>query len=77
MPKFGIDAPWYDGPVERAAFNLYAMSDSLIDDVINYINRYDEEDLEAACRAVDCPYDWALQNLDRIAEGTGANINYD
>ena len=27
MPKFGIDAPWYDGPVERTAFNLYAMSE--------------------------------------------------
>ena len=23
--KFGIDPPWYDNPVERLAFNLYAM----------------------------------------------------
>ena len=23
--KLGIDAPWYDDPVETMAFNLYAM----------------------------------------------------
>ena len=24
--KFGVDPPWYDNPVERMAFNLFAMS---------------------------------------------------
>ena len=24
--KFGVDAPWYNDPVERTAFNLYAMN---------------------------------------------------
>jgi len=24
--KIGVDAPWYDDPVERTAFNLYAMN---------------------------------------------------
>lgn len=24
--KFGIDAPWYNDPVERMSFNLYAMN---------------------------------------------------
>ena len=24
--KIGVDTPWYDDPVERTAFNLYAMN---------------------------------------------------
>lgn len=24
--KIGVDAPWYNDPVERVAFNLYAMN---------------------------------------------------
>lgn len=24
--KFGVDPPWYDNPIERMAFNLFAMS---------------------------------------------------
>ena len=31
--KFGIDAPWYDDPVERMAFNLYALDISRLDDI--------------------------------------------
>ena len=31
--KFGVDAPWYDDPVERMAFNLYAMDISRLDDI--------------------------------------------
>lgn len=26
--KIGIDPPWYDNPVERTAFNLYAMNET-------------------------------------------------
>lgn len=26
MNKWDIDSPWYNNPVERTAFNLYAMS---------------------------------------------------
>ena len=37
--KFGIDPPWYDDPVERFAFNLYAADCSSRADKINaYIN---------------------------------------
>ena len=35
--KFGIDAPWYDDPVERMAFNLYAMDISRLDDIATEI----------------------------------------
>ena len=31
--KFGVDAPWYDDPVERVAFNLYAMDLSRLDNI--------------------------------------------
>ena len=24
--KFGVDPPWYNDPIERMAFNLFAMS---------------------------------------------------
>ena len=37
MKKFGIDAPWYDDPVERVAFNLYAMNTSRLDDIASEI----------------------------------------
>ena len=37
MKKFGIDAPWYDDPVERVAFNLYAMDISRLDDIASEI----------------------------------------
>ena len=32
--KFGVDAPWYDDPIERMAFNLYAMNMEHVNDVI-------------------------------------------
>jgi hypothetical protein len=35
--KFGVDAPWYDDPVERMAFNLYAMDISRLDDIATEI----------------------------------------
>lgn len=36
--KIGIDAPWYDDPVERMAFNLYAMSLQRITDLEDVIS---------------------------------------
>ena len=46
MKKFGIDAPWYDDPVERVAFNLYAMDMSRLDDIAaEIINRYGGESI--------------------------------
>ena len=51
--KFGIDPPGYrDSSVECMAFNLYAMHQQKLQDVINYINTYDEGSLRAACDAV-------------------------
>ena len=38
--KFGIDPPWYDDPVERLAFNLYAI------DCCEKENDEDEEEEE-------------------------------
>ena len=35
--KFGVDAPWYDGPVERMAFNLYAMDCERLNEIANDI----------------------------------------
>ena len=32
--KFGVDAPWYDDPVERMAFNLYAMDMERINEAV-------------------------------------------
>lgn len=69
--KFGIDAPWYNDPVERLAFNGYAMEQSLLDDVVNYINEHDCDDLREACDAVSCPIDLADRNIPYILRKTG------
>jgi hypothetical protein len=74
--KWGIDAPWYNDPVERFAFNGYAMEQSLVDNVIDYINKYDCDDLNAACAAVDCPIDLANRNISYILNATGREVNY-
>ncbi len=37
--KIGIDPPWYDDPIERMAFNLFAMS-------IEEENENEEEETE-------------------------------
>ena len=39
--KIGVDAPWYDDPVERMAFNLYAMECQNLDDIAENISNYD------------------------------------
>jgi len=46
--KFGVDAPWYDDPVERMAFNLYAMDKQREMDLANAIQDYldGDEDLD-------------------------------
>ena len=74
--KWGIDAPWYDDPVERFAFNGYAMEQSLIDNVVDYINTNDCDNLNAACAAVDCPVDLAERNIQYILDKTGREVNY-
>ena len=38
--KFGVDPPWYDNPVERMAFNLFALS------IEEEREKNDEEDAE-------------------------------
>lgn len=51
--RFGIDPPGYrDSSIECMAFNLYAMHEQKLQDVIDYINTYDEDNLRAACDAV-------------------------
>ncbi len=35
--KFGVDAPWYNDPVERTAFNLYAMNCTKIEKIAKEI----------------------------------------
>ena len=74
--KFGIDAPWYNDPVERLAFNAYAMHEQEKMDVINYINEYDEDDFATACAAVgsDC-YNFDEDEIRYIAHETGREIN--
>ena len=74
--KFGIDAPWYDDPVERFAFNGYAIERSLLDDVVNYINEHDCDNLVEACAAVNCPIDLADRNIQYILRKTGREVNY-
>lgn len=47
--KFGVDAPWYDDPVERTAFNLYAMNCTEIEEIAKEIVAnfsYDIEGIE-------------------------------
>ena len=46
--KFGVDAPWYDDPVERLAFNLYAMDKQREMDLANAVQDYlnGDEDLD-------------------------------
>ena len=75
--KFGVDAPWYDDPVERVAFNGYAMEQSLLEDLADYINENDESDLSAACMAVGCPLDLANRNIEFLLRKTGREANYD
>ena len=38
--KFGVDPPWYNDPIERMAFNLFAMS------IEEEQEKNDEEDAE-------------------------------
>lgn len=39
--KIGVDAPWYDDPVERMAFNLYAMECQHLDDIAEKVSEGD------------------------------------
>ena len=75
--KWGVDAPWYNDPVERFAFNGYAMEQSLLDDVVNYVNEHDCNNLREACDAVGCPTDLAERNVDYILRKTGREATYD
>lgn len=45
--KIGIDAPWYKDPVERVAFNLYAMEqDNLRAIAQDILMNHPDEDLD-------------------------------
>ena len=61
--KIGIDAPWYNDPVERTAFNLYAMNieelDSIARDIVHNFG-YDVDGIDIE----DIKYSYNLNNED-------------
>ena len=67
--KFGIDAPWYDDPVERVAFNLYAMDLSRLDNIAaEIISLYGgqsitDEDIKDAYSLSDEELEYVLKRI--------------
>lgn len=61
--KIGVDAPWYDDPVERTAFNLYAMNieelDSIAKDIVHNFG-YDVDGIDIE----DIKYSYNLNDED-------------
>jgi len=61
--KFGVDAPWYDDPVERTAFNLYAMNieelNSIARDIVHNFG-YDVDGIDIE----DIKYSYNLNDED-------------
>ena len=39
--KMGVDAPWYNDPVENTAFNLYAMQHEELDELADKLKEYE------------------------------------
>ena len=71
MKKFGIDAPWYNDPVERVAFNLYAMHTSKLDDIASeIINLYGgetitDDDIRDMYSLNDDELDYVIKRIER------------
>ena len=71
MKKFGIDAPWYDDPVERVAFNLYAMHTNRLDDIASEIvNLYGgetitDDDIRDMYSLNDNELDYVIKRIER------------
>ena len=65
--KFGVDPPWYDNPVERMAFNLYAMDCERLNEIAAdaMLNNIAPEDI-AATYGLKSQYE-----LDYILERLG------
>lgn len=61
--KIGIDAPWYDDPVEKTAFNLYAMNieelNSIARDIVHNFG-YDVDGIDIE----DIKYSYNLNDED-------------
>ncbi len=61
--KIGVDAPWYNDPVERTAFNLYAMNieelDSIARDIVHNFG-YDVDGIDIE----DIKYSYNLNDED-------------
>lgn len=61
--KFGIDTPWYDDPVERTAFNLYAMNCDQLDTIAKNIIHNFGSDAEGV-EIEDIKYSFNLNDED-------------
>ena len=61
--KFGIDPPWYDDPVERIAFNLYAMNYEELNKIARNIVRDFGSDAEGV-EIEDIKYSFNLNDED-------------
>ena len=71
--KFGVDAPWYDDPVEKTAFNLYAISleeiDRIAKDIVgNFPNDLESVDIEDICYSYNVDGYTAQAIYDRMWE---------
>lgn len=44
--KFGVDTPWYDDPVERLAYNLYALNCEEVERIAREIAQNFHDDIE-------------------------------
>lgn len=61
--KIGIDAPWYNDPVERTAFNLYAMNCDKLDSIAKDVVRNFGSDAEGV-EIEDIKYSFNLNDED-------------
>lgn len=72
--KIGIDSPWYNDPIERMAFNLYALHQSELDDAINRIIHNGETSINFSFDLSTADEEYIRMNL--AAAGIDADISF-
>ena len=73
--KIGIDAPWYNDPVERTAFNLYAMNieelNSIAKDIVHNfgydVDGIDIEDIKYSYNLNDEDAEYVYDRIQELA----------
>lgn len=72
--RYGVDPPWYDGPVERLAFNAYAMRKTGLEEIINSLVESDDpNDIENQAIAFGKGHDYNIFGMEDL---TSDEIDY-